>query len=263
MPVLLKGHGNEADFLRFLQKSVPHESRTLPFEPFRFWLRIRGDIRNRKTTTRLAESESRLMNFWKKNSCVSESGSRCLIKLFRLLCACCCRHPLFQLCWRSVVGIPAFALSMLLATPLPCWYSWGGFDCSLHTSCYEHLTVAGVPFVSGVFTVVGITSFPNVSNVAQCWCPCCYWQSCCCSVLLLAPMLSLVVAMINKYKHIYNLYDILYTKWKRWNAQPKKLHQRKNDSESPTHWVGESMTENFSKNSPVPRKLLFELHSRK
>jgi hypothetical protein len=28
----------------------PHRSHTLPFEPFRFWLRIRGDIRNRKTT---------------------------------------------------------------------------------------------------------------------------------------------------------------------------------------------------------------------
>jgi hypothetical protein len=30
----LKGHGNEADFLGFLQKSVPHESLTLPIEPF-------------------------------------------------------------------------------------------------------------------------------------------------------------------------------------------------------------------------------------
>jgi hypothetical protein len=30
----LKVHGNEADFLGFLQKSVPHESLTLPFEPF-------------------------------------------------------------------------------------------------------------------------------------------------------------------------------------------------------------------------------------
>ncbi len=43
--VLLKGHGNETDFLGFLQKLVPHRSLTLPFEPFRFWLRIR-DIRN-------------------------------------------------------------------------------------------------------------------------------------------------------------------------------------------------------------------------
>ncbi len=30
--VSLKGHGNETDFLRFLQKLVPHESLTLPFE---------------------------------------------------------------------------------------------------------------------------------------------------------------------------------------------------------------------------------------
>jgi hypothetical protein len=29
---LLKGHGNEADFLGFLQKLVPHESLTLPFK---------------------------------------------------------------------------------------------------------------------------------------------------------------------------------------------------------------------------------------
>ncbi len=50
----LKGHGNEADFPRFLQKLVPHRSLTLPFEPFRFWLRIGVDIRNRKTTPRLA-----------------------------------------------------------------------------------------------------------------------------------------------------------------------------------------------------------------
>ncbi len=48
----LKGHGNEADFLGFLQKLVPLESLTLPFGPFRFWLRIRGDIRIRKTTPR-------------------------------------------------------------------------------------------------------------------------------------------------------------------------------------------------------------------
>jgi hypothetical protein len=52
----LKGHGNEADFLGFLQKLIPHKSLTLLFEPFRFWLRIRGDIRNRKTTPPLAES---------------------------------------------------------------------------------------------------------------------------------------------------------------------------------------------------------------
>ncbi len=57
--VSLKGHGNEADFLGFLQKLGLHRSLTLPFEPFRFWLRIRGDIRNQKTTPRLAESGSR------------------------------------------------------------------------------------------------------------------------------------------------------------------------------------------------------------
>ena len=55
----LKGHGNEADFLGFLQKLVPHRSLTLPFEPFRFWLRIRGDIRIRKMTPRIGESGSR------------------------------------------------------------------------------------------------------------------------------------------------------------------------------------------------------------
>ncbi len=59
---ILKGQGNEADFLGFLQKLGPHRSLTLPFEPFRFWLRIRGDIRNRKTTPRLIESASRLLN---------------------------------------------------------------------------------------------------------------------------------------------------------------------------------------------------------
>jgi hypothetical protein len=36
----LKGHGNEADFLGFLQKSVRHRFVTLHFEPFRFGLRI-------------------------------------------------------------------------------------------------------------------------------------------------------------------------------------------------------------------------------
>ncbi len=55
----LKGHGNETDFLGFLQKSVRHRFLTLHFEPFRFGLSIRGDIRNRKTTPRFAESGSR------------------------------------------------------------------------------------------------------------------------------------------------------------------------------------------------------------
>jgi hypothetical protein len=44
--ILLKGHGHMA--MGFLQKLVPHESLTLPFKPFRFWLRIRGDISIRK-----------------------------------------------------------------------------------------------------------------------------------------------------------------------------------------------------------------------
>ncbi len=52
----LKGHGIEADFLRFLHKLVRHRSLTLHFEPFRFWLQILRDIRNQKTTPRLGES---------------------------------------------------------------------------------------------------------------------------------------------------------------------------------------------------------------
>jgi hypothetical protein len=69
---LLKGHGNEADFLGFFQKLVPHRSLTLPFEPFRFWFRIRGDIRNRKTTP---DSESRLLNVKKETRRVGESST--------------------------------------------------------------------------------------------------------------------------------------------------------------------------------------------
>jgi hypothetical protein len=48
----LKGHGNEADFLGFCR----NWSLTLPFQSFRFWLRIHGNIRNLKTTPRLGES---------------------------------------------------------------------------------------------------------------------------------------------------------------------------------------------------------------
>ncbi len=47
----LKGHGNEADFLGFLHKPVWHRFLTLCFEPFRFWLQIRGDIRSQKTNS--------------------------------------------------------------------------------------------------------------------------------------------------------------------------------------------------------------------
>ncbi len=53
-----KGTWQWADFLGFLQKLVPHESLTLHFEPFRFSLRIQGDISNWKTNSRLAESGS-------------------------------------------------------------------------------------------------------------------------------------------------------------------------------------------------------------
>jgi hypothetical protein len=69
----LKGSGNEADFLGFLQKLIPHRSLTLPFEPSRFWFRIRGDIRNRKTAPRPGESRSR---YGESGSRFGESGSR-------------------------------------------------------------------------------------------------------------------------------------------------------------------------------------------
>jgi hypothetical protein len=65
----LKGHGNEADFLGFLQKLGPHRSLTLSFEPFRFWLRIRGDIRNRKYSPTRQVGESATLR-------LGESGSR-------------------------------------------------------------------------------------------------------------------------------------------------------------------------------------------
>jgi hypothetical protein len=42
----LKEYGNEADFLGFLHEPVRHRSITLCFKPFRFLLRICGDIRN-------------------------------------------------------------------------------------------------------------------------------------------------------------------------------------------------------------------------
>ncbi len=60
---ILKGQGNETDFLGFLHKSVPHESLTLPFEPFRYWLRIREDIPIRKTTPHITDTESQLLIF--------------------------------------------------------------------------------------------------------------------------------------------------------------------------------------------------------
>ncbi len=69
----LKVHGREEDFLGFLQKLVPHRSLTLPFEPFRFWLQIRGDIHNRKTTPQLDESAT--LRLGESGSRFGESGS--------------------------------------------------------------------------------------------------------------------------------------------------------------------------------------------
>jgi hypothetical protein len=86
--IVLKGHGNEADFLGFLQKLAPHRSLTLPFEPFRFWLRICGDIRNGKTILerrflnvkrKLGELESRLL----PNSASQRVGES-LFKFFKI-----------------------------------------------------------------------------------------------------------------------------------------------------------------------------------
>ncbi len=55
----LKGTWQRGGFSGVLHKSVRHWSLTLHFKLIRFWLRIRGDIRNRKTTPRLTESGSR------------------------------------------------------------------------------------------------------------------------------------------------------------------------------------------------------------
>jgi hypothetical protein len=56
---LVKKHGNEPNFPRFLHKSLWPWSLILHFKPFQFWLRIRGDIRIRKTTPCIGESGSR------------------------------------------------------------------------------------------------------------------------------------------------------------------------------------------------------------
>jgi len=69
----LKGHGNEADFLGFLQKLVPHRSLTLPFW---FRLRIRRDIRKRKTTPRLDESAFECLKENSASRRVSDSPTR-------------------------------------------------------------------------------------------------------------------------------------------------------------------------------------------
>jgi len=49
----------------------------LHFEPFRFWLRIRGDIRNRKTTPRLGKPGSRRLSDSPTRQ-VEESAVACL-----------------------------------------------------------------------------------------------------------------------------------------------------------------------------------------
>ncbi len=59
LPLPLKRHGNEADFLGFLHKLDPHRYLTQHFEPCRFQLQILGDIRHRKTSRRLGKSGSR------------------------------------------------------------------------------------------------------------------------------------------------------------------------------------------------------------
>jgi hypothetical protein len=47
----------EQDFSIFLHTSVRHRSLTQPFEPFRFWLRNRGDFHNR-VSCRLTVSQT-------------------------------------------------------------------------------------------------------------------------------------------------------------------------------------------------------------
>jgi hypothetical protein len=80
----LKGHGNEADFLGFLQKLVPHESLTLPFGRSDFGFEFAetsifekrlpaitdtGSYRLSVSLSRgVANTKSRLLNFLKENS---------------------------------------------------------------------------------------------------------------------------------------------------------------------------------------------------
>ncbi len=68
----LKGHGNEADFLGFLQKLGPHRSLTVPFEPFRFWLRIPGVIKKRLPDS-LSQGVGESGSHW-----LSDSAFECL-----------------------------------------------------------------------------------------------------------------------------------------------------------------------------------------
>jgi hypothetical protein len=75
---LLKGHGNEQNFSMFSHNSGQHRSLALPFEMFRFWLPIRGDSRNRKSTPQLSDSESRresAIEFLKNAPHIGESST--------------------------------------------------------------------------------------------------------------------------------------------------------------------------------------------
>ncbi len=84
---LAEGHDNEADFLGFLQKLVPHRSLTLPFQPLHFWLQIHRDIRNQKRlptqqvnesgSQRLSVSASRVVTDFPTQK-VGESAFECL-----------------------------------------------------------------------------------------------------------------------------------------------------------------------------------------
>ncbi len=64
--LLLKGQWQWqwTSFLYVLHKSLWPRSLTLPFKPFRFWLRILGDIRFRKSTPRIGESGNRQDQFF-------------------------------------------------------------------------------------------------------------------------------------------------------------------------------------------------------
>ncbi len=72
----------------------------------------------------VTHSPTRLVGEWMsdKNSRIGKKYL-CVPVVAGIPCSSCVRCLWY--CWRSVVGIPALALSMLLPTPLPCWYSCG------------------------------------------------------------------------------------------------------------------------------------------
>ncbi len=152
----------------------------------------------------------------------AESGSRCLIKIlgekkniFRSLWACCCRYPLFQLCWRSVVGIPVFALSMLLATPL----------------------LAGT--VAGVSTVACILAVPGILLLLV-------FLLFLVFLLLLASLLFLMSLMLLQRWCLIEIDEMLSLKH---YIKGKMIAIMR----SATRRVGESLSEKLSKNSPTRR----------